>query len=388
MIKIRKHTVYCLCMAGGLLFCPACRKEDLANVLHDGKSSEVKVHTRATGEDVTAVLMFWDDVNFHDRLIKNSSEAEMYGSVGMERSIDYYRKDGGETFSTGLLYREGEKDYLHVTGYAPGKALQPKIWNSFVLEVGEQYRDGKTDFLCCDGNVNHRGALADPFTNRELEFRHLMSGIRFVGKRDPVMYGVISVRDVKITLHNVSSGENSIYNKWSVPTDFSLKSFDSEIPEEDQCTYLVSESTVLEKIEISQDNNNFIPADESGITLTSCYVHQNYPDWYTENPFVDLEAEKANGEISSGTINLLLDISANFYWYNGGTPVFYETRTWSEQPVSILSAYGDTMLPGVEYVVNITFKHEGITLQGVQQAWKDGGIHYLPVVPPKQTENE
>lgn len=64
------------------------------------------------------------------------------------------------------------------------------------------YQDGKTDFLCCDGNYAHRGSYSDPFTEEEheLKFRHLTSRIRFVGKRDAVMYGVISVNNVKVTL--------------------------------------------------------------------------------------------------------------------------------------------------------------------------------------------
>lgn len=373
MRKIEIYTVYRLCVIVCVILTSSCTNEETDRESFEGDLPEMKVHTRAISDNTAkATLMFWDDDTFHKKLVQGNS-ATPYGVVQMNQYIDFFRNESGETFSTGLTYGEGANDYLHATGYAPSEALSPVTANDGTLDytrlnVEEMYQDGKTDFLCCDGNYAHRGSYSDPFTeeDHELKFRHLTSRIRFVGKRDAVMYGVISVNNVKVTLLQTDN------QPWYIPTAFEPY-YKTEGTRENDCfTYIVKEFKQPQSIELTPENNNYIPSGDNGMDLSACYVLHKYPEGY--DPFEELVKK-------SGIIKLKLYISADFSWYNGGTPLFYQTFTWNNQEVEVSSDFGNTMYPGCEYVVYITFKHEGITLQGVQQSWEDGGIHYLPVVP-------
>lgn len=364
--------VYRLCVIVCVILTSSCTSEETNRESFGGDLPEMKVHTRAISNNTAkATLMFWDDFTFHNKLVKGIS-ATPYGVVQMDQYIDFFRNESGETFSTGLTYGERANDYLHATGYAPSEALSPVIadgsYNYTSLNVDKNYQDGKTDFLCCDGNYAHRGSYSDPFTEKEheLKFRHLTSRIRFVGKRDAVMYGVISVNNVTVTLLQTND------QPWYIPTTFKPYSKTTDTRVNDCFTYKASAFKKLESIELTPKNNNYIPSGDNGMDLSACYVLHQYPNDY--NPFEELKE-------SVGKIKLKLTISADFSWYNGGTPLFYQTFTWDNQEVEVSSNFGNTMYPGCEYVVYITFKHEGITLQGVQQSWEDGGIHYLPVVP-------
>lgn len=375
MRKIGIYTVYRLWVIVCVILTSSCIKEEADRGSFEGDLPEMKVHTRAISENTAkATLVFWDDATFHGKLVQGQP-ARPYGVVKMDQYIDFFRNESGETFSTGLTYGEGANDYLHATGYAPSEALSPGTASDGMpdytrLNVDNEYQDGKTDFLCCDGNYAHRGSSSDPFTEEEheLKFRHLTSRIRFVGKRDAVMYGVISVNNVTVTLLQTDD------KKWYIPTAFAPYYKSANKPEIDRFTYKVPDSGFgeLSSIELAPENKNYIPSGDNGMDLSACYVLHKYPDDY--DPFEELVER-------SGTIKLKLKISADFSWYNGGTPLFYQTFTWKDQVVEVSSDFGDTMYPGYEYVVSITFKHEGITLQGVQQSWDDGGIHYLPVVP-------
>lgn len=389
-----KRTIrYGMYLAGWMLWATACSEEGVPKTDSDGNQPMMEVHTRATASNVAATLLFWKDDAFHDQLMEGKVDGVTGATpqvVSMNRDINYYRHESGETFSTGLRYPDLTDRTVHATGYAPAQALIPEASSQNAekkeygtLNVEKSFQDGRTDFLCCDGNIKHLGSSAEPFTlkEHELEFRHLTSCIRFVGKRAPVMYGIISVNNVTVTLHNADESK-----QWRIPTQFKLVRDNAEENAKDQCTYLISTDNRPAYIEIPQKSSDYIPADTSGLELSSCYVVHNYPEWYSKNPFVDLESMK--GELDDDKILLTVDVAADLSWYNGGQPVTYERYKWEKYEVEIESPYGDTMLPGVEYVVYITFEREGITLQGVQQAWKDGGIHYLPVVPPKQTENE
>lgn len=364
----------------GLLSCTmllgACMGENSDSGLRGPDATELRVHTRAIGENTAiAALQFWDDVTFHLNLVStNNQQPKPYGTVIMDRYINYFRNADGETFSTGLTYEEGKDDYLHVTGYAPYEALSPAVAENNLdythLIVKEEFKDGTTDFLCCDGNVDHRGSSSDPFTDpqHELEFRHLTSRIRFVGKRDETMYGVISVNNVKITLLQDSEAP------WHIPVKFEAYTYQGSNAEDDKFTYLASELQTPESIELSPENQNYIPSGDNGMDLSACYVLHTYPTDY--DPFKNLQLVSGGGKIT-----LHLNISADFSWYNGGSPELYQTFVWENQFVAVQSPYGNTMYPGCEYVVYITFKREEITLQGVQQVWEDGGIHYLPISP-------
>lgn len=369
-----------LCLAFGA----GCTADEAQPAPYGEDAPEVKVHTRSSGSNAPeATLLFWNETAFHGSLVMtDNAGVQPYGEALMNRSIDYYRNGGGETFSTGLRY---DVDALHATGYAPTGALTPAAYGSSGqrdyarLTVGDAYRDGQTDFLCCDGNNAHKGSATSPFTEKEheLRFRHLTSRIRFIGVRDEVMYDAISVNNVEVTLLQPDA-DNPAAASWAIPTSFKLIGRKGASATEDCCTYKVSEWDTPPSITLPA-YTNFIPKGKEGSTLSACYVWQEYPDGY------DHFAEPTG---SQGLIRLALRVRADFSRYNGGDPVKYEDYDSGVRTVTISSKYGNSLLPGCEYVVTIRFKREGITLQGVQQAWEDGGTHYLPVEKPGSGEGE
>ncbi len=330
----------------------------------------VEVHSRVypQGENATAALLFWDSNTFNNKWLTGADGATLkYGPVLLQNDIDYYNFEGGRTLTVDMEYPEDEKEYIYATGYAPYNALEASQ-NYKTLTVKSGYDNGKTDFLACDGNEAHKGSASDLFTNEdhELKFRHLTPRIRFVGIRDEVMYGVISVNDVKVTLH----GNNNLY----IPKSFVYRSNNTEQ------TYVAEGFTqITEPLVLEQETKDYIPANEDGLSLMSCYVfHKVLPDSF--NPFEE------NAPEGTGTVSLTLDISADFSWYTqDGNPVFFERAEWNNRTVSIsLKHGGEYFYPGYEYVVYITFKRDAVILQGVQQNWEDGGIHYLPVSPEEK----
>lgn len=357
-----KRWIYIMAVFAGLAAgMQSCKKEVPAATM------AVELHSRVypEGEKATAALLFWDSNTFWNKWITGEDGAvPVYGPVLLQNDIDYYRYGGGRTLTVGMEYPDNENEYIYATGYAPYSALETSDYKT--LTVIEGYDNGKTDFLCCDGNESHRGAVSDLFTEEEheLRFRHLTPRIRFVGVRDPVMYGVISVNNVKVTLH----ADNNLY----IPHSFVYHSNKT-----DRQTYLASGLTpIAEPLALEQETKDYIPTNKDGLSLMSCYVfREGLPERY--DPFAE------NAPAGSGTVTLTMDISADYSWYNtNGNPVWFETPTWENKDVTItLNHAGNCFYPGYEYVVYITFKRESVVLQGVQQNWEDGGIHYLPVSP-------
>lgn len=350
--------------AGLLASMQSCKDEAPRNEI------TVELHSRVTpeGEKSTAALLFWDSDTFHNQWLTNHESAKpLHGPVTLANDIDYYRYEDGNTFPVSLKYPEDKNEYIYATGYAPYNALEVSQ-DYKTLTVKSGYDNGKTDFLACDGNEAHKGSASDLFTNEvhELKFRHLTPRLRFVGIRDEVMYGVISVNNVEIKLHST--------NNLLVPQQF------VHYTDGNSQTYKPNVlKTVGEDLLLSQDTKDYIPANEDGLTLSSCYVFYNgLPDSF--NP---LEEEAPAG---NGSVSLTLDISADFSWYTqDGNPVFFERAVWENQTVKInLKHEGEYFYPGYEYVVYITFKRDAVILQGVQQSWEDGGIHYLPVSPEEK----
>lgn len=349
-------------IAGSFLVMNSCKSEYPSDSM-----TTVELHSRVypEGEKATAALLFWDEYTFKNSWLKGEDAFLMHGPVLLQNDIDYYRYENGRTLTVGMEYPDEE--YVYATGYAPYDALE--ISDDYkTLTVKEEYKNGKTDFMCCDGNENHKGSVSDLFINEEheLKFRHMIPKIRFVGIRDQMMYGVISVNNVKV---NVYADNNLL-----IPQSFVFRSNYT-----DKQTYVASAGQmqpIAEPLILEQDTKDYIPANADGLSLMSCYVFVgNLPDEY--DPFAD-SAPEGNGEVK-----LRLDISADYSWYSAdGVPVLFETPEWKNKEVIItLNHAGECFYPGYEYVVYITFKRETVMLQGFQQNWEDGGIHYLPVSP-------
>lgn len=362
-----KQRIYIMAIIAGLaLTVQSCNEEVPA------EAKPVELHSRVSpqGEAAKAVLYFWDSNTFQHSWVKWQEGARpSFGPVSLQNDIDYYRYDGGRVLTVGTEYPSNEDEYIYATGYAPEDALTMSQ-DYKTLTVNDGYMDGKTDFLCCDGNEDHKGSASDPFTEKEheLRFRHMTPRIRFVGIRDQVTYGVISVNNVRVTLH--------ASNGLSVPQSFGY--YSNNI---DKQTYVAQELQPIGDITLNQETQNYIPANDNGLSLASCYVFcGGMPDGYY--PFAE------NAPAGEGTVTLTMDIEADYSFYNGGNPIPFEHPKWENKEVEIkLNHGGDCFYPGYEYVVKITFRRESVILQGVQQNWDDGGIHYLPVAPPDNNNN-
>lgn len=363
-----KWRVYIIVFLAGLTVGIQSCKKDVPTV-----AKAVEMHSRVypEGEKATAALLFWDSNTFYNKWINGGTDAvPMFGPVLLQNDIDYYKFEGGRTLTVGMEYPDNENEYIYATGYAPYNALNMSE-DYKTLGVKEDYRNGKTDFLACDGNEKHRGSASDLFTDKEheLKFRHLTPRIRFVGVRDPVMYGVISVNNVKVTLH--ADG------KLAVPVDFVYYSNGTN-----QQTYMVKNmQKIADTLSLQQETKDYIPTNSDGLTLMSGYLFcGELPGNYSP---LDENIPTGKGEVT-----LTMDISADYSWYKtDGNPVWFETPTWKEQKVTVkLEHDGECFYPGYEYVIYIKFKREAVVLQGVQQKWEDGGIHYLPVS-PKENNN-
>lgn len=187
------------------------------------------------------------------------------------------------------------------------------------------------------------------------------------------MHDAISVNNVEVTLLQPDKDNHLISGTvpWAIPTAFELRTQNDDNALYDYCTYTVADSETPATLTLPKDAN-YIPTDAQGKEVAACYIWQPYPEGYA--PFADPVQ-------SPGTITLALRIKADLSWYNGGQPVKYDDYDSGVQTVTITSNYGDTLMPGCEYVITISFRRKDITLQDVQQAWEDGGTHYLPVKP-------
>lgn len=359
-----------LSMAGsGLLLLAAC---DAEQVTQDSPASRVpiEVYLNADGgvspysteAGTNAFLLFWDENGYRTWVSADEAFAVPAFTCAQTGTIDDY------TYASGVAYQVPHEylpnnAYYYAAGYAPAIALTPSD-DYITLTVGKDYQDGTADFLSCDAREAHRGSAADRFIEEkhELQFRHLTARIRFVGVRDEVMWGKMGVNNVKITLDET--------NGLCIPTEFQKRVNSGHT----EATYIASEISDPQNLTINR-TNEYIPATNDGLTLGSCYVlHADLPDGY--DPFTDPSG-------TSGNINLTFTIEADLSYVMGaGEYIEYRKARWTNQTVTIRSNTGDTLYPGYEYVVTVTFKNESISLQGIQKKWENGGTHYLPITPP------
>ena len=361
-----------LSMAGsGLLLLVAC---DAEQVTQDSPASRVPIEVYlnadsgvspySTEAGTNAFLLFWDENGYNTWVSEDDASATPAFTCTQTGTIDDYTYESGVAYQVPHEYLPNNA-YYYAAGYAPAGALTPSA-DYTTLTVDGDYQDGTADFLSCDAKEAHCGSATDRFIEEEheLQFRHLTARIRFVGVREEVMWGKMGVNNVRITL-----GES---NGLCVPTEFQKKvNGDATNP---QSTYIASEMSEPQSLTID-GTSEYIPATNDGLTLGSCYVlYAELPDGY--DPFADPNE-------TNGSINLTFNIEADLSYVMGaGEYIEYRTAKWTGQTVIIQSNTGDTLYPGYEYVVEVTFKNESISLQGIQKKWENGGTHYLPITPP------
>ena len=363
-------------LVGVGMFLFSCRT-DVSEPYGEKSNGVVEINTRVTGavegeNDVgTARLLFWEEDEFHNKWIATGS-GKPRNEVSIPEELNNYNY-GKRVFSTGILYPTADAS-LHVTGYAPDDALRPDKKKGYsLLNVEEKYREGKTDFLSCDGNSGHLGSTKSPFTleEHELRFRHLTACISFKAARGKKMIGKVGVRNVKIVVEEC--------NKLEIPISFEIFQKPGEEKVDDQSTYRVKDLQLQSEITIDQRDDNYIRQDEEK-EIGACYILDNWNENY--DPFVGVKE-------GTGEKSLTISVSADYYLITRGTNgeldyQFLREATWESRNVLIETKTGNQFYPGYRYDVLITFNSDEILLEGKSVAWEDGGEHYLPVFPQEK----
>lgn len=357
------------------------------------EASFISVHTtvdsKAGKDDAErAQLLFWDEETFHDTWIKNEENviaSPWFVSI-LDNEIDYYSKETGIAFNTKEKYPVGTDATIHATGYYPAAALLPVNGNYSKLQVQRDYRNGKFDFMTCDGCVKHSASRDKPFTNsdKELEFRHLMACIRFLGERDESMNNIVGVKNVEITVYNDNLDDG--YKIFYLPTSFELYTYDSEDndAQKDKSTYIIGGYSPAPD-EISIHYSGKINMGEKR-ELGACYVvsHDlNYKDQLKAN-YVDPFGKIDYNTDDTSRPKLKIKVKADFYSISGGETAF-TTETWDNMVIEgekwNSCETGDKFIPGYRYDILLHFNRSGVTVKAEAVPWEDGGIHVHPVQP-------
>lgn len=346
------------------------------NARTEGRGDSAENSVGAAGD--IARLLFWTEAEFHNQWMEESTTVRPDAEAVLPEAIDNYNYDGGRVFSTGVRYLGANAPY-HVTGYAPDYALSPVSERNYSeLRVGENWRDGKTDFLSCDGSAEHMGWTDSPFTlkEHELKFRHLTACISFKARRSERMLNKVAVNNVTVTV----AGSNGL----EIPIAFKRHVQQGTTEEtDDRSTYLISVSVPqLGGIEIPSPDKNYIRQDEQK-EIGACYVvhgMEKVGDKFVYDPFEKLTETSA---VKPLTITVTADYSLIVVNEVGELEYqFLRRAEWKDQVVKIATKTGDMFFPGYCYEVLITFDSDELLLEGRNIDWEDGGEHYLPVYPP------
>lgn len=375
-LKILFPSVLCLVMVAG---CNNSYEQHIADI---DKASFISVHTTVDskageGEKERAKLLFWDEETFHTKWIENIEANPWFTSV-LDDEIDYYRKETGIAFNTNKEYPTGEDVTIHATGYFPAEALTPQGGNYSKLMIAKGYDTGMIDFMTCDGRKEHSASRAHPFTDsgKELNFRHLMACIRFLGERDVSMENIVGVKNIIITVYN----DNNLF----LPTMFNLHTENNENQAEDKSTYIIGGyKPAPQEISIKYPDKITMGA---AIKLGACYIvspdlnfinplGNDYVDPFGENTYVPSD--------SNSKPNLRIKVTADFYSISGGETAS-TTETWNIEISENMweSCHtGNKFIPGYVYDVLLHFNRSGVTVKAEAVPWDEGGIHVHPIQP-------
>lgn len=358
-----------------------------------GQISFINVHTSVDSQSTesvegNAVLLFWNEETFHGEWMNKDSNALPWFVSTLDNDIDYYKFESGITFNTKYEYPLKDDATIHATGYFPSNALAPKESKDYTtLMVQNGFNEAKTDFMTCDGCLDHSASRNYPFTleQNELEFRHLTACIRLLGKRDESMNNIVGVKNVRIKIHNTFDDHNDGYNGLYIPTVFSLytDNFNDDDKTNDKTTYIVDGYSKAPDL-ISIDYLGKINMGEER-ELGACYIVPldiNYTN-ESEDYYVDPFGEKITN-MGSGKPKIKIDVTADFYSISGGETAF-TTETWEGLVIDDSKwescATGNKFIPGYRYDILLHFNRSGVTVKAEAVPWNDGGIHVHPVQP-------
>ena len=405
-----------------LLLLGACHK-DAVLPPEPGESLSIAFHTQVVAEDGlsaggSAHLLFWGEEDFHDKWIPNTGEAEglkPHYTVRLDKEINHYTYESKIYYQTPYTYPYNYAN-IHATGYAPDWALTPGegttgdgVKDYTALTVADEFLDGSVDFLTCDGCYNHSANMNENNTflekEKELKFRHLTAKLAFYGERDPDMYGLVGVRNIKIRIHN--QGENG-YKKLMVPTRLELYTRDAKATvssdarevakTNDYSTYTVSGMKDLADDGLTPQlkYTSIIPT-YSKPELGRFYVISEGIEYGTISDRFDPIEGKWTSEWPAGDTDinyprLRLDIEAELYNAEEGaaagqfTTVTWENvdvlkDQWKDESGQLTATTGDMLLPGYEYNVTLLFNRMGIAVRAEAVPWESEELHEYPIHP-------
>lgn len=260
------------------------------------------------------------------------SSYNFYAATDNLSEIDNYKENA---YDTAIPYPNSTAVYA--VGYAPSNLLTASD-DYKQLTLTPAAPAGTVDILA---SQTETGSKNSPFSNRSpLQFKHLLTKITFIAKRDKKMQSSKLVHDVKVTL-----GTSYLINKWEY---------------NNQGIYMAAGTQeYIENLTLHVSDQYLTDIDTEYIVGT-CYL--NMPAHNKGKLSFNLEATLTpvgstdNIKADYGEMNIQL-LEAN-----------------NQTPVSIAQA-------GEAYEVVINFTQDSFTLTGVKAPWKTGGLITVPINP-------
>ena len=335
------------------------------------------------GEELPAKLFFWHEGDFKnetDKLLADNSgnKPTPYFTYLMNDAITSFSFADSRWLDTGHPYPENPDNteaYVYATGYAPRTLLTEDETLGFrkltVTETDLQ-KVAHCDFLSCDARSEQKGSFENPFGNtadNELQFRHLTSKILVYASRHESITGQVYVRKVQATLKLNHENE-----KFHVPKELTWSNLNEKNPDgTDKWGYQVTEYQELEKGLNFQDNTDDMIMVLQHKRIDSCYVCQ--PSGVNTTA-VDLEV--------TAEYSYMQDFSSpyTFSWSGKNLPIKAIDDSGKETTNNITE-----FKPGYVYEIYLKFYKTGVIVTAREVEWNDGGIHYVPVYPPRASSD-
>lgn len=371
-----------VCLPLWMVLTTACSKEESEPPVSTGQIAVFTSLSRSgeagSGEEVKACLLFWREADYYPQILKGNFSATPYLVSKPNEKIDYYNVGSGVPYNTEQSYPLGDAG-LYVCGFAPASLESDDNYKT--LPIPREMLDGKTDFLSGDGNQDRMGKSSAPFVvdandgyveknqAKQLEFCHLTSKIVVTAQRSEQMLRRIGVRNVEVMLFGQQ-----------VPTKLVWRTIDDS---KKWGGYFPVEPMYLRQIHLASQFKD--PLVQTMVQrVDSCYVFAGNEEHFHASGTPPVEEK--------GEIKMHMNISAQLIPVVNGVYDYDQAREeeWNDVEVTIQSKTGASLKMGYKYEINIIFDISGIRLQGIEMEWDEGGIHYIPITPnpDKNEENK